>query len=579
MKTVAVLFAILTLPAIALSATIYVPDDYPTIQNAIDKARHGDTVIVRPGTYVENIDFMGKIIVVRSEQGPDVTTIDGNQEGSVVTFQNGEWADAVLMGFEITNGSGLWGYEGGGIYCESSSPTIKNNINTVRDYGGGIYCTVSSATIVNNMIINNTARDGGAIYSRYSSPMISNNIIKGNSAVYSGGGIYCWLSSPKISDNIIMENDGMWGGGIDCNDCSGMIGNNILVRNNASSYDGGGIVCIYSSTVITRNIIVDNISHKKGGGIYLGRDDCTPVISNNVISRNIANGSGGGICCYDDSSPILSNNIISGNSAKHYGGGIYCRKSSQTITNSTITDNTATERGGGIFCNNDCSTTVANTIFWNNGSPSGPEIQIQSTSHTSTFTISFSDVDGGQSSVLVKPGCTLNWGPGMIDADPLFVDQANEDYHLTFNSPCINQGFDHGYLPLKDFERDPRVAGGISDIGADEYYHHLYHVGDIVPGGNIDIRVIGMPGTSPVRLLLAANAQKNHQCTPYGKLYLVQPIYEFVLGGIPSNGVFNLSGTVPSWWVPGKKHFLQAMIGPLGGPDTVLTNPYVLKVE
>ena len=62
------------------AATIYVPDDYPTIQGAINAAVDFDTIIVRPGTYVENIDFAGKAITVKSEDGPDVTVIDDQIE-------------------------------------------------------------------------------------------------------------------------------------------------------------------------------------------------------------------------------------------------------------------------------------------------------------------------------------------------------------------------------------------------------------------------------------------------------------------------------------------------------------------
>ncbi len=581
-KTTLILITFMPFVGLSWAGTIYVPDHYPTIQDAIIVALHGDTVIVRSGTYVENIDFLGKVITVRSENGPDLTTIDGNQAGSVVMFQNGEAADSVLMGFQIMNGSGNPNSCGGGIYCENSSPTIKNNIitnNTVYWYGGGIYCHVSSATIINNIIMNNSGTDGGAIYSSSSSLMISSNNITGNSVIYYGGGVYCWISSLMIADNIIAGNTGYLGGGIFCeNYCSGMIKSNILTGN-AASVDGGGIYCSSSSPTIAKNIINDNSANEKGGGIFCRLDNCSPAISNNVISGNGAVGSGGGIYCYEDSSPILNNNIITGNSANHFGGGICCKESSPAITNNTVTGNTAAERGGGIYCTHNSFTTVANTIFWNNYAPSGPEIQIQSTPHVSTLTISFSDVEGGLASVLVKPGCTLNWGPGMIDADPLFVDQINEDYHLTFNSPCINKGYNHGYIPSKDFEGDIRAAGSRPDIGADEYYHHLYHVGDVVPGGNIDVRVIGMPGTSPVWLLLAPNAQINPQTTPYGDLYLIQPIYEFVLGGVPSNGVFNYTGTVPSWWIPGNEYFLQSLIGPLGGPDTVLTNPYGLEIE
>ena len=93
------------------AATIYVPNNYLTIQDAIDAATNGDTIIVRPGTYVENIDFLGKEITLISEQGPEVTIIDGGKPsnpdyGSVVTFINGESPNTILEGFTITNGTG-----------------------------------------------------------------------------------------------------------------------------------------------------------------------------------------------------------------------------------------------------------------------------------------------------------------------------------------------------------------------------------------------------------------------------------------------------------------------------------------
>ncbi|MHC4943461.1 MAG: right-handed parallel beta-helix repeat-containing protein, partial [Planctomycetota bacterium] len=113
MKTAFLLIAVLCVPALAFSDTIYVPDDYPTIQQAIDAAVNGDTIIVRPGTYVENIDFKGKGTTVQSSHGPEVTVINGENPanpdlGSVISFHNGEGLDAVLDGFTLTQGTGTW---------------------------------------------------------------------------------------------------------------------------------------------------------------------------------------------------------------------------------------------------------------------------------------------------------------------------------------------------------------------------------------------------------------------------------------------------------------------------------------
>jgi hypothetical protein len=74
----------------AVASTIKVPADQPTIQDGINAAVNGDTVLVAPGTYNENINFNGKAIVVRSSGGPKVTINDGGSLGAVVTFSTGE---------------------------------------------------------------------------------------------------------------------------------------------------------------------------------------------------------------------------------------------------------------------------------------------------------------------------------------------------------------------------------------------------------------------------------------------------------------------------------------------------------
>src|SRR5262245_39030996 len=141
------LVLLLTVPGLA--TVIQVPADYPTIQDAIDASASGDTILVAPGTYVENIDFLGKAITVQSTSGAALTTIDGSFGGSVVTFESGEPLQAVLDGFTIKNGWGRSlpgkGQVGGGIYCSGASPTIRNNVITTHhsfahiDRGGGLY--------------------------------------------------------------------------------------------------------------------------------------------------------------------------------------------------------------------------------------------------------------------------------------------------------------------------------------------------------------------------------------------------------------------------------------------------------
>jgi len=105
MRPTIIITIIMLCPA-AFAETIHVPGDYPTIQKAIDAAVNDDTVLVAPGTYVENIDFMGKAITVQSEKGPESTILDGGQQEAVVTFNSGEGYQSILDGFTVTNGDG-----------------------------------------------------------------------------------------------------------------------------------------------------------------------------------------------------------------------------------------------------------------------------------------------------------------------------------------------------------------------------------------------------------------------------------------------------------------------------------------
>ena len=206
-----------------------------------------------------------------------------------------------------------------------------------------------------------------------------------------------------------------------------------------------------------------------------------------VDGFTITNGSayqGGGIYCYNNSSPTITNNTITANTAEHEGGGIDCLlNSSPFITNNTITANTA-DYGGGISCVAS-SPTVKNSILWGNSAPTGPEVYLSYwLDNPSTLTVRYSNVAGGQGAAYVEPGCTLDWGPGNIDADPLFADPDNGDYHLksefgrwdptmdgglggfrvdevTSPCPCIDAG-----NPESDYSNETQRNGGRINMGA-----------------------------------------------------------------------------------------------------------------
>jgi len=382
------------------------PADFKIIQAAIGSANDGDTVLIYPGTYYENLRVNGKSITLTSIDPADAnvvaaTVIDGNSLGTVVSVidVNGADANAVITGLTITNGLAK---TGGGIYCEDSNIVISKCVitgNTTNDGednwegdggnggdGGGIYCTSSSSVTVSNCVISGNATgkggeseqgrggnggDGGGIYGSSSSITIANTRIIGNKTGYppeyswcgnggSGGGIYYESSSLLTIKNCIISN----------NTASSAVNYGYATRGGS----GGGIYSIapVSATGCTINNNTDGDTELdggnggSGGGIYceasVSITDCN--LNGNRTGRGGGSmgwewlggngGDGGAIYC---SSAVVNDCTIRCNStgdggegwwdgrggAGGDGGGIYC--TSAIITDCTI-DRNATGNGG-----------------------------------------------------------------------------------------------------------------------------------------------------------------------------------------------------------------------------------------
>ena len=190
-----VLFVVTALSSV-FADVIIIPDDYSTIQAGVDASQDGDTVIVQPGVYHENLLIEGHSLILASRffatrDTLDIynTVIDGDSLDTVVRL--GDWNDpgSILLGFTITNGAS--GYHGGGVYVENSS-VISNNIieNNITSRGGGIH-VVGNAIISDNIIRNNHVTvAGGGIITYGGSFIIQRNIIQDNVSDYYGGAYF-----------------------------------------------------------------------------------------------------------------------------------------------------------------------------------------------------------------------------------------------------------------------------------------------------------------------------------------------------------------------------------------------------
>jgi len=319
----------------------------PTIQAGLDMCAVGDTVLVAPGVYDENLVWPAVDgITLRSESGTEATVVDGGGIGRVITITTGVGESTRIDGFTIRNGLAS---SAGGIYCAlDSSPTISNNLITDNKgtiNAGGIGCTNdSSPIIINNTITMNTAADGvggGIGGSINCSPVIDGNTITGNTAASAGGGIILWSQcGGRITGNTIADNvSGSAGGGISCNvDASVRIVGNTITGNSAVTR-GGGIDC----------------SHRDSSYIYC-----------NTIKGNTAT-LGAGICCRDEAETVITYCDIVGN----HGSGVYCTRGPGQSANPIIIYNNIVNNAGDGVLNSDAAVTIAAANNWW-GDPSGP---------------------------------------------------------------------------------------------------------------------------------------------------------------------------------------------------------------
>jgi hypothetical protein len=312
---------------------IRVPDEFETIQSAVAESDDGDTVLVSPGIYFENVRFLGRRILLtsylgdrRGSRSTAETIIDGSyptnpDSSAVVYFVEGEDSTSVIRGFTLTHGAGKDAADGRvngpGIWCEMGSPTIVDNhiiansgsgiryrdeagkrlhvldneirLNASPDYGGGIQIKAgaspggSSALIESNLILGNSANYGGALSVRFgqsNSVILRGNTVSENSSPH-GAGVWSdkGHTNLRLERNVIAENAGAAVIVADYDP-----GSHVVVLNNTISGNEDGLA-IESARVaeITNNIVTDN-----GFGISIS------FVYNYTISYNDVYGNAGG---------------------------------------------------------------------------------------------------------------------------------------------------------------------------------------------------------------------------------------------------------------------------------------------
>jgi len=479
----------LFLTGAACAQTLQVgPGGFSSIQSAIVAASPGDEVVVAPGTWYENLDFLGKAIIVRSTSPDDPnvvasTIIDGSypadpNSNSLVTFQTGEGNASILHGFTLTNGTGSW-----------LLVSWKYHEQYWNRCGGAILCkNMSSPTILGNRFINNSAGEGGAIYMygnpvdpndptnppAHITPVVANNSFISNSAIIAhgfsppdtlhtfaehgdGGALVAFQGcDPVITGNTFQNNYAdSYGGAIHMRQWSnGLLENNTVTANDSTL--GAGIHITYSSSPhVTSNTITWNIAGSLGGGgiyiYYLSN----PLVERNIIKHNTSS-NGGGIGVYYSSHPVIRSNFITNNT----GQGLLVTGAVIEAVNNTIAENTM----GGILCKPNTSGTIADNIIASNTGGYGIDVRT-----SLALNIRYNNVHAnglGRYSPSIGDQTGTN---GNISVSPSFVSQVTENHHLRYDSQCINAADPClAISALLDIDAQPRLMSDAPDIGADE---------------------------------------------------------------------------------------------------------------
>ncbi len=357
----------------SLNAVILnVPEDFETIQAAIDEAQRDDIVLVQEGVYEENLTIPGgRNITLASltfeDEDPahiEETIIDGGEQGSVITLTNGNDRNSFTL---------------------IAGVTIRNGL---AENGGGMYIGGNQRVLLSDMLITQNQAEGN------------------------GGGIIGWAYHELTMTNVR------------------------IIENTAGGTFGG------MNTSVTRLNMTDcQISRNTGrtiASLAAGRVELHRVeITDNIIQN------GGYAVSFADlpSQSIADHLTVAGNVSE---GDDPCQGLSLSGGNALLA--------------------LTNSIIYGHA---GNAIDI--TAQT-TLTVSFCDIEGGEDAVeILDDRATLNWQDGNINADPLFVDGDNGDYHLTADSPCIDAG---------DPDADLDPDGTRSDMGA--YFHQRNQPPEII---------------------------------------------------------------------------------------------------
>jgi hypothetical protein len=242
------------------------------------------------------------------------------------------------------------------------------------------------------------------------------------------------------------------GGGVFCESPAAVVSNCMVSSN--SAINGGGVA---SGTLIDSTIA--NNAAVVGGGV--SGDSAGIVLSRCQVIGNRAGEAGGAW-----GQVSMKNCLVAGNHADYRGGGIFAILSAD-LANCTIANNTAASYGGLLTTNGPVKNCV---IYFNQAATASNHLIYFGAYASNTCTFPLPNQFGES---------------GNITNPPSFVDLVGGDFHLKADSPCINAG-NNAFVSLNlDLDGNPRIVGGVVDMGAYEFQSTQPTVRIVASGNNI----------------------------------------------------------------------------------------------